>query len=276
MTTHADKLSGPPATVAPSDPNASLPPNFAPLLAFFPRFGLTAPRIEPLSAEDLPPLYRRMLQHSRNTTFVLEQLWGGAAGLRVLQRVERRAEGELDRWIVLQIPVDERADRRVAAATDERAEQVQPDAAVASPPIDSAAAAAAAASAPSTATAAAPAPSSSASTFQRVVEFGSIRIHVHRLPESLQEHVWAGQVPFATLLARHDPPVPQVVRADCFFRMRWPRDLQRALQLPPEQEMFPDDGAQDPVVYGRCNSIRHAHTGELLCEVVEVMPPVRA
>jgi hypothetical protein len=97
------------------------------------------------------------------------------------------------------------------------------------------------------------------------VEFGSIRIHVHNLPPSLQPAIWAGAIPFATLLATHDPPVVQSCHPQMFFEMEWSAELARALDIRVH-------GATK--VYGRCNTIRDAQE-RVICEVVEIMPPMQ-
>ena len=150
-----------------------------------------------------------------------------------------------------------------------------------------AAAAVAAASVPASASLAAASPaaaaasSSSSSTAvpRHLVEFGSIRIHMSRLPASLRAELWAGTRPFATLLLQHRPhPIQQLIRPQAFFAIEWDTNIKKltadvSTSNKEEEEESAYDEEPAPTVYGRCNFI-FSGDEQLICEVVEIMPPI--
>lgn len=116
---------------------------------------------------------------------------------------------------------------------------------------------------------AAPAPSSSS---PHLVEFGSIRVHLSALPESLRPAIWAGAKPFATLLLTATPqPIAQHIRPQAFFEIDWGADLEALTGVAATHTPLPSP----PKVYGRCNHIySDVDEKQLICEVVEIMPPM--
>ena len=143
--------------------------------------------------------------------------------------------------------------------------------------LDSADAAGAAATVAAVAAApapAVPAPAPVSSSSPHLVEFGSIRIHLGALPESLRPAIWAGEKPFATLLLTATPqPIAQHIRPQAFFEIEWGEDLEALTGTVPDART--SLSTPPTLVYGRCNHIySDVDEKQLICEVVEILPPM--
>lgn len=227
---HAPTSAASTSHLLPSLPQPWCDPDFAPLTDFFLRLSMPFPAIECLPGGALPPPWCGLLFHRTNTTPTLSKFWAGQkVHLRVIDKEEERERHILRRWIVLE--VDE--NRHTGGHTDTPMPM------------------------PTPATDSKPAPTP--------VEFGSIRIRVDSLPSSLHAAVWSGQIPFATVLAQHHPPIQQTCNPTRFFKIEWTRALAAAVGI-----QFHDTDATH--AYGRCHVMRDMQN-KTICEVVEILPP---
>jgi hypothetical protein len=281
----ASQLSPPPSELTPATP---LPPDWrhpelAPLVDFFSLFQLPRPQLTVVEPQELPPVYQHLLHHSRNMTPTLHAFWNAQqVKLAVVRKDERRKEGQLRRWIKLEVEKGEHLTigedgfpipSPTASAAPAPAPVVDSSSSSADKPQNLTNAAMSAPSSVAVSSGCPPSASSASSSLPSTsptpVEFGSIRIHVNNLPASLHESVWASVIPFHTLLATHAPPIVQTVTISIYFRMAWTDQIRAALHI---DAAVIDSGAR--WVYGRCNTMRDTN-GRVICEVVEVMPPMR-
>ena len=245
-------------------------PAFAPLADFFLRTNLPLPSVSLLTPTDLPPIPRTLLCHEGYMTPNLSRFWHNqSVKLRVVDKEEDRPNHILKRWIVLQvgenrhIPIDDPTASYNSSSTPVTSAAVHP---ITSPTNGATTNDSSELNSSSLAAAASVSPSAYVPPSSPVpVEFGSIHIDVNNLPETLHSAIWAGQVPFATLLATHNPPVEQRCRPSHFFTIEWDRQLADALRIPFHAKM---------IVYGRCNTICDAND-RIICQVVEIIPPMR-
>ena len=90
------------------------------------------------------------------------------------------------------------------------------------------------------------------------VEFGAIGIHLDALPDTAQQEVLEGRVPFGAILEKH--AVPHSSHPRGFFRISVDARLAELLGATSGQ-----------VLFGRCNELRH-QDGRAMADVVEVLP----
>jgi chorismate-pyruvate lyase len=94
------------------------------------------------------------------------------------------------------------------------------------------------------------------------VEFGSIRIHVSLFQGQALSDVLEGRLPLGGILRTHS--IPHVCRPQNYFRRRSDALTEEAFAL-----------GRDAVLYGRFASLQRPD-GEILAEVVEILPPFEA
>ena len=94
------------------------------------------------------------------------------------------------------------------------------------------------------------------------VEFGAIRIHIALLEGEALEEVLEGRLPLGGILRAHS--IPYVCRPLDYFSRRSDALTEEAFAL-----------GEDTVLYGRFASLERPD-GEILAEVVEILPPFDA
>lgn len=94
----------------------------------------------------------------------------------------------------------------------------------------------------------------------RPAEFGAIRIHLSRFPPPAQEAILANRRPLGTILANYR--IEHRSRPQAFMRVASDPLIKGALDLAGPQELF-----------GRRNVLVD-RAGEILAEVVEILPPL--
>ena len=99
----------------------------------------------------------------------------------------------------------------------------------------------------------------------RVVEFGSICIHLSALPRSLHHQLLEGMIPFGSLLLQSN--IPMVNHPQSYFTIVADNVVHAALNESAES----DDASLALLYYGRCNRIT-SPSGVLIAEVVEILP----
>ena len=93
---------------------------------------------------------------------------------------------------------------------------------------------------------------------RRIVEFGTIRIHLGPFVERAREQILAAQLPLGRILQEHRMPFRSSPRA--FLRLGQPGPLRASFGI-----------EHGDVLYGRYNRL-HDGSGQLLAEAVEFLP----
>lgn len=94
----------------------------------------------------------------------------------------------------------------------------------------------------------------------RAVEYGAIKIHLNAFPREPRGEILEGRRPLGAILARHQVAYHSAPQA--FLRLRAGGEI---------HDLF---GLESPaVLYGRQNTLR-APNGQLLAEVIEILPPL--
>jgi hypothetical protein len=104
-------------------------------------------------------------------------------------------------------------------------------------------------------------------------EFGSIVIYLDNIDSSVHGQIREARVPFATIL--RNAGVVQHAQPSGFFRTRSNHIAEEIFghgMKCGQEGSSAQEGAEEVVVYGRCNTIRGAQ-GDLLAEVVELLSP---
>ena len=91
------------------------------------------------------------------------------------------------------------------------------------------------------------------------VEVGAIRIFLHRLPHAARQPILEHWKPFGSILQEHS--VTHRCRPAAYFQVAADAMLAEALEVNSSESL-----------YGRRNTIWNSH-GEVLAEVVEILPP---
>jgi chorismate-pyruvate lyase len=96
---------------------------------------------------------------------------------------------------------------------------------------------------------------------ERAVEFGAIKIHLNRLPETVRQQILAERFPLGHILK--DCGLPYLSRPKAFIRIASDKTINALLGL---------SGAH--VLYGRRNTLFNPRS-EPIAEIVEILPPAQ-